>query len=191
MDFKCRGCKADLPMTETNIKIITCQYCRITNQNPLFKEETVSMAAMPRTTSIPAESRAPALKINPNYSMSMFLLLSFFTFGIYAVIWYSKISTDINTIASRYDGKRTMNGALMILIISWLTFGIGLLVWEHHLSDRIGNELRRRQSAYKLSAADFWIWGVFGILIIIGPLIYIHKKCVAMNTLAADYNING
>lgn len=36
----------------------------------------------------------------------------------------SNISTDINTIASRYDGKKTMHYCLVLFIFSWLTLGI-------------------------------------------------------------------
>ena len=50
----------------------------------------------------------------------------------------SNISTDINTIASRYDGKKTMHYCLVLFIFSWLTLGIVPLVWNHKISDRIG-----------------------------------------------------
>ena len=40
----------------------------------------------------------------------------------------SSVSTDINTIASRYDGKKTMHFCLLVFLVSWLTLGIGVLV---------------------------------------------------------------
>jgi len=65
------------------------------------------------------------------------------------------------------------------------------LVWEHNISGRIGNEINRRDLDYKISSADYWLWCILGAFIIVGPFIYIHKKCTAMNKLATDYNVNG
>jgi len=137
------------------------------------------------------QNTRPVGQITPNYSIIKYILLSIVTLGIYSIIWHSKISTDINSIASRYDGRRTMNGALVYLLLSWLTFGIALLVWKHNISGRIGKEVERRGLGYKISSADFWLWCILGSIILVGPMIYIHKKCVAMNKLAADYNVNG
>ena len=36
------------------------------------------------------------------------------TFGIYGIVVMSGVSTDINTIASRYDGKKTMHYCLVV-----------------------------------------------------------------------------
>ena len=103
----------------------------------------------------------------------------------------SAVSTDINTIASRYDGKKTMHFCLVLFIFSWLTCGIVPIVWFHNISGRIGNELRRRGINYSFGAGSFWGWDVLGSLIIVGPFIYAHKLFKAMNLLAADYNVKG
>ena len=87
----------------------------------------------------------------------------------------SNISTDINTIASRYDGKKTMHYCLVLFIFSWLTLGIVPLVWNHKISDRIGAELTRRGIDYQFGAGTFWGWGILGSLILVGPFIYTHK----------------
>ena len=103
----------------------------------------------------------------------------------------SNVSTDINTIASRYDGKKTMHYCLVLFIFSWLTLGIVPLVWNHKISDRIGAELTRRGIDYQFGAGTFWGWGILGSLILVGPCIYTHKLLTAMNRLSADYNVNG
>ena len=103
----------------------------------------------------------------------------------------SNVSTDINTIASRYDGKKTMHYCLVLFIFSWLTLGIVPLVWSHKISDRIGAELTRRGIDYQFGAGTFWGWGILGSLILVGPFIYTHKLLTAMNLLSADYNVNG
>ena len=134
---------------------------------------------------------APALQMKTNRGLLKLILLSLITFGIYALVFYSKVSTDINLIASRHDGKKTMHFCLLAFIVAPITFGIGAIVWEHKISARIGNELARRGIGYSFGAETFWLWGVLGALIYVGPFIYMHKLCKAMNLLSADYNVKG
>ena len=134
---------------------------------------------------------APALQLKTNRGMLKLILLSLITFGIYALVFYSKVSTDINLIASRHDGKKTMHYCLLTFIVAPITFGIGAIVWCHRISARIGNELARRGISYSFSAETFWLWNVLGSLIFVGPFVYIHKLCKAMNLLSADYNVKG
>lgn len=136
-------------------------------------------------------SAAPVTQLNTNRGLIKFILLSIITFGIYSLIAFSGISSDINIIASRYDGKKTMHFCLMTFIIAPITLGIGGIVWYHNISARIGAELKRRNIDYSFGAKDFWIWNVLGLLIIVGPFIYIHKIFKAMNLLAEDFNQRG
>ncbi len=126
-----------------------------------------------------------------NYSMIKTILLSLITFGIYGLVVYSNMSTDINLIASKYDGKKTMHYCLLVFVFSWLTFGIAPIVWCHKISARIGNELARRGIAYSFGAGSFWGWNVLGSFIVVGPFVYMHKLCTAMNLLGEDYKVNG
>lgn len=130
-------------------------------------------------------------QLKTNRGLLKTLLLSLITCGIYDLVLYYQISDDINTIASDYDGKKTMNYILLILIIAPLTLGIGAIVWNHRLSKRMGNELSRRGIGYKFGAGSFWGWNVLGALIVVGPFIYTYKQLKAMNLLCEDYNING
>lgn len=136
-------------------------------------------------------SNAPVGQLKTNRGLLKVILLSFITFGIYGLIFWYSIGEDINVIASRYDGKKTMNFALLIFLIAPITFGIAPIVWMHRISNRIGGELSRRNVNYTFSATDFWLWGVLGGLIVVGPFIYLHKICEAMNNLAGHYNVNG
>ena len=133
----------------------------------------------------------PAVQLPTNRSMAKLILLSLVTFGIYSLVIMSKMSENINTIASRYDGKRTMHFALLSLLVGPLTLGIGMLVWYLRVSNRIGAELERRNLPYSFNSGVFWLWNILGSLILVGPFVYLHKFCVAMNTLAADYNERG
>ncbi len=134
---------------------------------------------------------APVGQVKTNRGLLKFILLSIVTLGIYSLVFYSSISSDINVIASRYDGKKTMHFCLLFFIIAPITLGIGSIVWSHKISDRIGNELKRRNVDYSFSASDFWLWNVLGSLIVVGPFIYLHKLAKAMNKLGEDYNVKG
>ncbi len=133
----------------------------------------------------------PLAQLKTNRGLIKYILLSLITFGIYGLVVMSAVSTDINVIASRYDGKKTMHYCLVFFIFSYLTLGIVPLVWFHRISARIGNELSRRNISYSFGAGSFWGWNVLGALILVGPFIYIHKLLKSMNLLSANYNING
>lgn len=132
-----------------------------------------------------------AYKLKTNRGLLKYIIFTIITFGIYPLVMMSIISSDINLIASKYDGKKTMHYCLVAFIFSWLTLGIVPIVWFHKLSARIGNELARRGIAYSFGAGSFWGWNVLGSLIVVGPFIYIHKLLKAMNLLGENYNING
>ncbi len=151
------------------------------------------MSDQPATINVEAiaPTPAPVGQINTNRGLLKMILLSIVTLGIYGIVFNCGISNDINVIASRYDGKKTMHYALLLFLIGPLTLGIGFVVWQHKISARIGAELNRRTLGYSFSAGDFWLWGVLGSLIVVGPFVYLHKLCKAMNTLAADYNQKG
>ena len=134
---------------------------------------------------------APVAQLNTKRGLLKFILLSIITFGIYSIVYYSSISSDINQIASRYDGKKTMHYCLLMFVVAPLTFGIAGIVWCHRISARIGNELSRRGISYSFGAGTFWGWNVLGALIGVGPFIYLHKLSKAMNLLCADYNVKG
>ena len=134
---------------------------------------------------------APVGQLKTNRSLLKFILLSLITFGIYGIVVLSAVSTDINVIASRYDGRKTMHYCLVYFIFAGLTLGIVPLVWYHRLSNRIGMELNRRGVDYALSASTFWLWSILGSFILVGPFIYTHKLLKAMNLLAQNYNKNG
>ena len=137
------------------------------------------------------ENTAPARKLKTNKGVIKTILLSLITFGIYGLVVMSSVSNDVNTVASRYDGKKTMHFCLLAFIVCPITFGIAGIVWYHRISNRIGAELKRRGVNYSFSAADFWLWNVIGSIIVIGPLVYLHKLFKSVNLMNADYNVKG
>ncbi|MBB2954623.1 hypothetical protein FHX77_000003 [Bifidobacterium commune] len=136
-------------------------------------------------------SAAPVAQLNTNRSLLKWIFLNIITLGFYGLFVMTSSTDALNVIASRYDGKKTVNYPAMYFVIGGLTLGIGWLVWYHNMSDRIGGELQRRGHARNLSASDFWLWKVLGLLIIVGPFVYRYKYLRAMNELCADYNQRG
>ena len=133
----------------------------------------------------------PARQLNTHRGLLKFILLGIITFGIYPLVFFSGISEDINLVASRFDGKKTMHFCLLFFLVGPITFGIADIVWFHNLSSRMGNELTRRGIPYSFGAVDYWLWNVLGSLILIGPLVYIHKLAKASVLIAQDYNTRG
>ena len=133
----------------------------------------------------------PAKTLKTNRGALKTILLTILTCGLYSIIFYEKIGQDVNIVATRYDGKKTMNYALMFFIVGPLTLEIGTLAWFHKLSNRIGDELERRGIDYKFNAGTFWLWNTLGLLLLVGPFVYVHKIAKAMNLLNEDFNING
>lgn len=134
---------------------------------------------------------APVGQLKTNKGLLKTILLSIVTLGIYPLVVMSAVSNDINIVASRYDGKKTMHYCLLFFIVAPITFGIGSIVWFHKISNRIGAEIKRRGISYNFGASDFWLWNVLGTLIIVGPFVYMHKLFKAVNLMNSHYNVNG
>ena len=132
----------------------------------------------------------PAYKIPTNRSLAKMFFLGILTCGIYPAIISCYMVEDINLIASPHDGRRTMH-PVAAGMLGFITFGIYSLVWEHGLCNRIRDELNRRNISYRFDASTFWLWCVLGSFILVGPFVFLHKYCTAMNCLADDYNQNG
>ncbi|MBR6018305.1 MAG: DUF4234 domain-containing protein [Paludibacteraceae bacterium] len=134
---------------------------------------------------------APAMQHRTNRGLAKIFFLGILTLGIYPLVVESHISEELNVVASKYDGRRTMHYLLIVFLFSWMTLNIATLVWWHRTSDRMHGELVRRGIDYSFGASDFWLWNVLGSLILVGPFIYIHKRMKAMNLINADYNQKG
>ena len=138
-----------------------------------------------------AEEWAPKRKLSTKRGLIRFLFFTVITCGIYTLFFVAGLAEDMNLLASRHDGKRTPN-LLLLPFITVLTLGIGYFVYWHRFAARIREELWRRRIDYEFGPGKFWGWGVLGTLLIgIGPLIFFHKLCVAMNEMSADYNLHG
>ncbi|MBQ4283738.1 MAG: DUF4234 domain-containing protein [Lachnospira sp.] len=132
-----------------------------------------------------------ARRLKTNRSTVSVILYTILTCGIYNLIFYNGIGDDINFVASKRDGKKTMNYILLYFIVGPLTCEIATIVWFHNISQRIGDEARARGVDTSFGAGTFWIWNVLGALILVGPFVYIYKLCKTMNKICEDYNNRG
>ena len=160
-------------------------------------------------------------------SLVKLFFLGLITLGIYPLVIYTRMSREINIIASPYDKKKTMHYCLLVFVFAPLTLTVGAFVWCHRFCNRIGVELARRGLPYRFSAATFWGRNIFSLLLLlaatlgvvyalymhlplprldlywgvgisaltllaaIGPCVFLHKLCTAMNMLSGDYNSRG
>ena len=120
-------------------------------------------------------------KPSKNIFKTIFLFLV--TFGIYGIVIMTTVSKDVNKAITPYDNKKTMNFCLLFFLVGWLTLGIGYIVWYYKLTKRVANELTRRNIDYLFTKGDFWLWNVFGLMVLIGPIIYLHKLFTAINLI--------
>lgn len=132
----------------------------------------------------------PRLKLPTGRGLGKMFFLGILTLGIYPTVIWSRIVTELNIAASRYDGERAMPYFGMLMLAP-ITLGIYPLVWIHQFCRRIGEELARRGIGYKFGPSAFWLWGILGSLIIVGPFVFTHKLMKAMNKLNADFNVRG
>lgn len=165
------------------------QYEYVPQPEPIPMAAPVATAQPVYQTAAPV-SNAPRYQLPDRRGMWKMLLLGLVTFGIYNMVIMSRIAEEINMVASKHDGQRTQQ-YFWASMLTGLTLGIYAFVWIHGLCNRMGGELKRRGINYKFSAASFWLWNFLGALIFVGPFIYLHKFCKAMNLINRDYNING
>lgn len=132
----------------------------------------------------------PRLELPTRRGLGKMIFLGILTLGIYPTVIWSRIVTELNIAASRYDGKRTMPYFAMVMLTP-LTLGIYAFVWMHKLCRRIGDELDRRNLGYKFGPSAFWLWNVLGSLILVGPFVFTHKLMKAMNQINEDFNGRG
>ena len=128
-------------------------------------------------------------KLRTDRSMWKLMLFSCLTFGFYSIFFFMPFSYDLDKIAPKPDRSKTMN-YLFAYIIALFTFSIVLILWHHQIAERVEEALAARHIDYDFSTSTYWGWYFFGSCILVGPFIYFHKLCRAMNLLCESYNEN-
>ena len=107
----------------------------------------------------PMGYKAPAIQLPTGRGLAAMIFLSFLTLGIYPLVVWSKISGEINIVASRHDGKRSAH-YLTVLLLSLPTCFLLPLIWSHKICRRIHDELKRRRIVYAFGARTLWLWEI-------------------------------
>jgi len=115
------------------------------------------------------------------------MLFNILTLGFYSIFFFIPVSFDLDEIAPKRDRTKTMNYFLAYILAAF-TFSIVLDVWFFCITARIDEALKARGVDYSFETKDFWLWFILGSLIIVGPFVYFHKMCKALNLLCENYN---
>ena len=126
-------------------------------------------------------------KLPTNRSMWKLMILNILTLGIYSTVFFTPFSFDLDKVDPKRGREKTIN-YLVAYILAFVTLSGALFGWHYQIAGRIEEALTRRNVDYDFSKGDFWGWYFFGSFILIGPFIYFHKLCTAMNLLCQSYN---
>lgn len=134
------------------------------------------------------EIRSDNVLLDENKGFLKTALMDFITFGVYNLFVKARVVKDINITSAYCEKKRTMSYWLVHFVLGVLTLGVVWFIWNHRLAAKIGRELQRRNIDFLFSASDFWLWNVLGIIVLVGPSVYLHRLFKATNLINADYN---
>ena len=126
-------------------------------------------------------------KLKTDRSMWKLMIFNLLTCGLYQIFFFMPFSYDLDKVAPKRDRSKTMN-FVFVYILSLFTFSFVLYIWLYHISDRVSEALERRHIDYEFGTGTFWRWYVLGSFIFVGPFVYFHRLCKAMNLLCEDYN---
>lgn len=161
---RCCGTRLNPPVAENPVHVPIVPAVPVA-EDPVFAARVYTpapAAAVPESAplfdfELAAKPVAPRIQLPTKRSLVKMLIFSILTLGIYPMVIWSRLVTELNLSASRYDGERSMPFFGMLLLMPF-TLGIHSLVWMHKLCRRIGAELQRRCITCNFSAKDFWIW---------------------------------
>jgi len=119
-------------------------------------------------------------------SLVVLILLQIVTLNIYGLYWIHCLARDVNLMCKE-DGKKTA-GLLAVFFLTPLTLGIYGLVWLYKLGNRLRDNGDRFGIRIHEGGSTVLLWSLFGVMIIIGPLVGTHIIIKNTNALADVYN---
>lgn len=125
--------------------------------------------------------------LQTNRSMWKLVILSILTLGFYSIFFFIPLSGDLDEVDPKRERGKTMN-YIVAYILSFFTCSIVIAVWHYYIAGRVEEALQRRSIDYDFGTGEFWKWYFFGSFILVGPFVYFHKLCRAMNLLCESYN---
>ncbi len=146
--------------------------------------------AYPYDNDYEAATMAKAYKrtdLKTDRKMWKLVLFNVLTFGIYSIFFFMPFSFDIDKVAPKRDGTKTLS-FIFAFVLSLFTMNIVMIAWHYQIAVRVEEALKERNIDYDFATGDWWCWYFFGSFILFGPFVYFHKLCKAMNLLCKDYN---
>lgn len=117
-------------------------------------------------------------------SFILYIILSVITFGIYHIVFWNKLSKDVNVLCDG-DGKKTMKYGFVFLL-NIVTVGIFGLIWKFKLANRLQTNAPRYNLKFSESGALVLVYNL--ILPLIGLFITSLVMVKNFNKLAKEYN---
>ncbi len=121
---------------------------------------------------------SPALKQRSFFS---YVVLSIITFGIYSIVFWTKLSKEVNALCEG-DGRRTMKYVYCFLL-NFVTLGIFGFVWKFKLQERLRANAARYDLKFSESGALVVVLALFT-----GPFIAQFVIAKNFNKMVAAYN---
>ena len=120
-------------------------------------------------------------------SVLSLLLFSVMTFGIYPIVFWNKVSKEVELLCEG-DGKKTMK-YVFVWLLNFITFGIAGIVWRAKLAQRLKENAARYNLRFSESGALAAFYDV--VVLIVGPIInrfVLIKNLNAMGIAFNEYN---
>lgn len=116
----------------------------------------------------PAQNFTPAANIQRtpvknDYSLVMYLILTIFTLGIYALILTHNLAKDTNQMCAE-DGQNTP-GVLVVIILSLFTLGFYSYFWYYNVQTRLHNAAPRYRVNISEDGSSVLVWFIVGMFI--------------------------
>ena len=126
-------------------------------------------------------------RLQTDRSLSMYIVLTLVTFGIYGFYFFHQMAHDVN-VACQDDGEETP-GLGMYMFLSIITCGIYQFVWLY----QVGNRLAANAYKYGLSFPEdgglILIWSTLGVFLCgVGPFVGMNILIRNTNLICQGYN---
>ncbi len=113
-----------------------------------------------------------------------YVILSILTFGIYSIVFWTKLSNDVNVVCEG-DGKKTMK-YVFVWLLNFVTVGIFGLIWKFKLANRLQANAPRYGLKFSEGGPIVLVYNL--ILPLIGLFIAQIVTVKNFNKLAKAYN---
>ncbi len=123
--------------------------------------------------------------MSTNRGALKYYIFTIITFGIYALVVWSKFGKDINT---AHEGGPKQMHFILALLLGCITFGIVTIVWLVKLIIRTYNIANKRGTQTYGSVAFIIVAYLLLSWTFIFPIIAMSKLCKTANYIGIDYN---